>query len=80
MMLRSAISLKLVVETCMGGATPVYNLKKTSEEFPYDFPFIEYHLLDPVSENSAICNLFSDRTNFIPPSRNTEQLSKICVK
>ena len=33
-----------------------------------------------VSEMSRICNLVSDRTNFAPPSQNTEQLLQIDVK
>ena len=44
-----------------------------------DFPFLEY-LLDLVSENSTICNLASNETNFIPPCRNAEQLLQIDVK
>ena len=54
-------------------------MEKTSSDFPSDFPFLEY-LLDLVSEKSTICNLDSDGTNFIPPSRNTEQLLQIDVK
>ena len=49
LMFCSAISSNLVVGTCMSGATPVYNGNKTSQEFPTDFPFIEY-LLDSVYE------------------------------
>ena len=49
----------------MGGATPLSS--------PRNFPFIE-HLLDSLSEKPAISNLVFDETNFVPPSRNTDQL------
>ena len=51
-------------------------MEKTSSEFPTDFPLIEYleYLLDSVYEKLAICNLVSDETNFVPLSRNTDQL------
>ena len=54
-------------------------MEKTSSDFPSDFPFLEC-LLDLVSEKSTVCNLDSDGTNCIPPSRNTEQLLQIDVK
>ena len=54
-------------------------MEKASKEFPLDFPFIEY-LLDSVSEKSTICNLVSKGTNFLLPSRNTDQLLQINFK
>ena len=53
-------------------------MEKTSWDFSSDFSFLEY-LLDLVSEKSTIYNLDSDGTNFIPPSRNTEQLLQIDI-
>ena len=47
--------------------------------FPSDSPFIEY-LLDLVSEKLTICNLVSDGTNFVPLSRNTDELLQIDVE
>ena len=47
--------------------------------FPSDVPFLEY-LLKSVSEKLTICNLVSDGTSFIPPSRNTEHLLQIAIK
>ena len=51
-------------------------LSHSPQQFPSEFPFIEY-LLDSFYEKSTICNLVSDRTNFVPPSRNTDQLLQI---
>ena len=68
-MFRNAISLKLKVGTYMDGPLH-YRMEKT---------FIEY-FLDSVSEKSTTCNLVSNGTNFVPPSRNTEQLLQIDVK
>ena len=73
-MFGNTISLKLAEGTYVSGATPVYNGK-----VPPDFPFVEY-LFDSVYENSTICNLVSDGTNFVPPSRNIDQLLQINAK
>ena len=66
MMFLNVISLKLVVGTYIGKATPVYNGKNTLGvplrlSFYTIPPFIKYGLV-------------SDRTNFAPPSQNTQQL------
>ena len=61
----------------MGRATPMYN-RKNIRGFS-DFPFMEY-LLDSICEKLTLCNLVSDRSNFIPPSWNIDQLLQIAVK
>ena len=62
----------------MGGATPVYNGKNILR-VPLDFPFIKY-LPVVVSEKLTICSLVSSGANFLPPSRNTDQLLQIDIK
>ena len=54
------------------------SLGHSPKQLPLESPFIEY-LLHSVYEKSTIFNLVSDGTNFVSPSRNTDQLLQIDV-
>ena len=71
-MFLNAISLKLAVGPYGWRHSSVYTMKRTSQKFPLDFPFIAY-LLNWNYEKSVKCNHTLVWDKFFPSSQNIDK-------